>query len=38
MYKDLHSEYGFHILESFLATRLVVDPGMNYFGMTGGGE
>ncbi|WP_420439377.1 DUF885 domain-containing protein [Candidatus Palauibacter sp.] len=34
VYEDLYSEYGFHILESFLATRLVVDPGMNYFGMT----
>jgi uncharacterized protein (DUF885 family) len=26
--------YGLYILESFLASRLVVDPGMNYFGMT----
>ena len=34
VYEDLYSEYGFYILESFLATRLVVDPGMNYFGMT----
>ena len=34
VYEDLYSEYGFYILESFLATRLVVDPGMNHFGMT----
>ena len=34
VYEDPYSEYGFYILESFLATRLVVDPGMNYFGMT----
>ena len=34
VYEDLCSEYGFYILESFLATRLVVDPGMNHFGMT----
>ena len=34
VYEDLHSEYGFYILESFLATRLVVDPGLNHFGMT----
>ncbi len=34
VYEDLYGEYGFYILESFLATRLVVDPGMNYFGMT----
>ena len=34
VYEDLYSEYGFYILESFLATRLVVDPGMNYFGWT----
>ncbi|MDE2943838.1 MAG: DUF885 domain-containing protein [Gemmatimonadota bacterium] len=34
VYEDLHSEYGFYILESFLATRLVVDPGMNYFDWT----
>ncbi len=34
VYEDLYSEYGLYILESFLATRLVVDPGMNYFGMT----
>ncbi|WP_419167102.1 DUF885 domain-containing protein [Candidatus Palauibacter sp.] len=34
VYEDLYSEYGFYILESFLATRLVVDPGMNYFSMT----
>ena len=35
-YEDPYSEYGLYILESFLATRLVVDPGMNYFGMTRG--
>ncbi|WP_419856713.1 DUF885 domain-containing protein [Candidatus Palauibacter irciniicola] len=34
VYEDLYSEYGFYILESFLATRLVVDPGMNYFDWT----
>lgn len=34
VYDDPLSEYGLYILESFLATRLVVDPGMNYFGMT----
>jgi len=34
VFEDLYSEYGLYILESFLATRLVVDPGMNYFGMT----
>ncbi|WP_419949244.1 DUF885 domain-containing protein [Candidatus Palauibacter sp.] len=34
VYEDLYSEYGFYILESFLATRLVVDPGMNHFGWT----
>jgi uncharacterized protein (DUF885 family) len=34
VYEDPYSEYGLYILESFLATRLVVDPGMNFFGMT----
>ncbi|MDX1395939.1 MAG: DUF885 domain-containing protein [Gemmatimonadota bacterium] len=34
VFEDPYSEYGLYILESFLATRLVVDPGMNYFGMT----
>ena len=34
VYEDLYSEYGFYILESFLATRLVVDPGMNHFDWT----
>ncbi|WP_420634195.1 DUF885 domain-containing protein [Candidatus Palauibacter sp.] len=29
-----NTSYTAYILESFLATRLVVDPGMNYFGMT----
>ena len=29
---DLYSEYGFYVAEIFLATRLVVDPGMNVFG------
>jgi uncharacterized protein (DUF885 family) len=32
MYDDAYSRYGMYILEIFLATRLVVDPGMNYFG------
>lgn len=31
MYDDPYSRYGMYILEIFLATRLVVDPGMNYF-------
>jgi uncharacterized protein (DUF885 family) len=31
MYEDAYSRYGMYILEIFLATRLVVDPGMNYF-------
>jgi len=34
VYEDPYSRYGLYALESFLATRLVVDPGMNYFGMT----
>ena len=34
VYRDPYSRYGLYALESFLATRLVVDPGMNYFGMT----
>jgi uncharacterized protein (DUF885 family) len=34
VYQDPYSRYGLYALESFLATRLVVDPGMNYFGMT----
>jgi uncharacterized protein (DUF885 family) len=34
IYQDPYSRYGLYALESFLATRLVVDPGMNYFGMT----
>ena len=34
MYRDLYSRYGMYVLESFLATRLVVDPGMNYLGMS----
>lgn len=34
VFEDLYSQYGLYILESFLATRLVIDPGMNYFGMT----
>lgn len=34
VYTDPYSRYGLYALESFLATRLVVDPGMNYFGMT----
>jgi len=34
MFEDPYSRYGLYILESFLATRLVVDPGMNYFGMS----
>ncbi len=34
LYEDPYSRYGLYVLESFLATRLVVDPGMNYFGMT----
>lgn len=32
MYEDPYSRYGMYVLESFLATRLVVDPGMNAFG------
>lgn len=31
MYDDPYSRYGLYVLEIFLATRLVVDPGMNYF-------
>ncbi len=31
LFEDPYSLYGHYILESFLATRLVVDPGMNYF-------
>ena len=31
MYEDPYSRYGMYVLEIFLATRLVVDPGMNYF-------
>ena len=34
MYEDPYSRYGMYILEIFLATRLVVDPGMNYFDWT----
>jgi uncharacterized protein (DUF885 family) len=34
VFEDLYSQYGLYVLESFLATRLVIDPGMNYFGMT----
>jgi len=34
LFQDPLELYGLYILESFLATRLVVDPGMNYFGMT----
>jgi uncharacterized protein (DUF885 family) len=34
VYEDPYSRYGLYVLESFLATRLVVDPGMNYFGMS----
>jgi uncharacterized protein (DUF885 family) len=34
LYQNLYSRYGMYVLESFLATRLVVDPGMNYFGWT----
>ncbi len=34
MYSDPYSRYGMYILEIFLATRLVVDPGMNYFDWT----
>ncbi len=32
MYDDPYSRYGMYILEIFLATRLVVDPGMNLLG------
>jgi len=32
LYDDPYSHYGLYILEIFLATRLVVDPGMNAFG------
>ena len=32
MYEDPYSRYGMYMLEIFLATRLVVDPGMNYLG------
>ena len=31
MFEDPYSHYGLYILEIFLGTRLVVDPGMNYF-------
>lgn len=31
MYEDPYSRYGMYVLEIFLATRLVVDPGMNTF-------
>jgi len=31
LFEDPYSLYGHYILESFLAARLVVDPGMNYF-------
>ncbi len=34
MYENPYSRYGMYILEIFLATRLVVDPGMNYFDWT----
>ncbi len=34
MYEDPYSHYGMYALEIFLATRLVVDPGMNYLGWT----
>ena len=34
MYRDPYSRYGMYVMESFLATRLVVDPGMNYLGMS----
>jgi len=34
VFEDPYSEYGLYILESFLATRLVVDPGMNAFDMS----
>jgi uncharacterized protein (DUF885 family) len=30
LFEDPFSRYGHYILESFLASRLVVDPGMNY--------
>ncbi len=31
---DVYSHYGMYVLEIFLATRLVVDPGMNLLGWT----
>ena len=34
MYEDPYSRYGMYVLEIFLATRLVVDPGMNYLDWT----
>lgn len=34
IFQDPYERYGLYVLESFLATRLVVDPGMNYFDMS----
>jgi uncharacterized protein (DUF885 family) len=31
LYSDPYSRYGLYVMEVFLATRLVVDPGMNFF-------